>query len=137
MGGAQRRLLAVWHGRINELRRRSERAAIRLQAGNPMPRIALRRERLDARMIHWRSELLQAIAHRQGQLRALGAGLHGASPLATLERGFAIAMRPDGRLVTRATELAIGDALTVRLREGRVQTRVESTDPDDEKGTSS
>jgi len=42
-----------------------------------------------------------------------------------LARGFSIVRRADGRLATRAAELAPGDALAIQLAEGQVDARVE------------
>jgi exodeoxyribonuclease VII large subunit len=49
------------------------------------------------------------------------------SPLAVLARGYALATTREGRVLRRATELAVGDAFKVRLEEGSVSARVEAT----------
>jgi exodeoxyribonuclease VII large subunit len=63
------------------------------------------------------------IAHRLARARAL-------SPLATLQRGYAVVQDAEGAVVTSATVTAPGAALTVRLADGRVRTRVEDVAPD-------
>ncbi|RIK97770.1 MAG: exodeoxyribonuclease VII large subunit, partial [Proteobacteria bacterium] len=57
---------------------------------------------------------------------AIAAGrLDSLSPLAVLARGYAIARRADdGRIVRSAADVAVGDALDVRVAEGRVEARV-------------
>ena len=68
-------------------------------------------------------------------LRADARGLHrldlasrtldAVSPLATLQRGFAVVTRAtDGALVTDAARLAAGDTLVTRLATGQFRSRV-------------
>ncbi|NYF10115.1 exodeoxyribonuclease VII large subunit [Leifsonia sp. AK011] len=54
-----------------------------------------------------------------GHLRAL-------SPQRTLDRGYAIAQLPDGRVVRAATEAKSGERLTLTLAEGSLATTVDS-----------
>jgi exodeoxyribonuclease VII large subunit len=53
------------------------------------------------------------------------ASLDALSPLAVLQRGYAIAQREDGTLLRDANAVAIGDSVQVRLAKGRIRTRVE------------
>jgi exodeoxyribonuclease VII large subunit len=57
------------------------------------------------------------VGELRGQLRAL-------SPRRTLERGYAIAHRADGRILRSATDAATGDALLLTLADGDVSTTV-------------
>ena len=52
------------------------------------------------------------------------------SPLATLERGYAVARAEDGRIVRDATSVAVGEPLQVIVARGTVDTRVEGTRAD-------
>lgn len=63
-------------------------------------------------------------AHLLARVRAV-------SPLATLQRGYAVALDVDGRVITSAQTLAAGDELLVRLGDGTVTTRVLRTTPID------
>jgi exodeoxyribonuclease VII large subunit len=51
------------------------------------------------------------VAHLRARARAL-------SPLATLDRGYAVAVGPDGQLVHAADQLSIGDSVRVRVATG-------------------
>ena len=52
------------------------------------------------------------------------------SPLATLERGYAIVMRRDnGALVTDSSTVQVGTAIDVRLASGRLAATVNETRP--------
>jgi len=52
------------------------------------------------------------------------------SPFATLRRGYAIAERADGGLVTRIEDTSPGDGILVRLQDGRLHVHVESKEED-------
>ena len=65
------------------------------------------------------------VARHRDRLGAVGRRLDLLSPLATLQRGYAIAERMDGHVVSRASEIEEGDALAVRFQDGRVQVHVQ------------
>ncbi|HEX8848893.1 MAG TPA: exodeoxyribonuclease VII large subunit [Gemmatimonadaceae bacterium] len=68
----------------------------------------------------------RAIERRRSRVEALGGRLHALSPLATLGRGFAVAIGPDGGARGRARQFAAGDAFELVLADGRVAARAES-----------
>ena len=58
---------------------------------------------------------------RRRQLAELAGRLDSLSPLRVLERGYAVAINSrDGRVVTDAAAVEIGDDLEVRLQRGRI-----------------
>src|SRR5216110_3545355 len=65
------------------------------------------------------------VGRQRDRLGAVGRRLDLLSPLATLQRGYAIAERMDGHVVSRASEIEEGDALAVRFQDGRVQVHVQ------------
>jgi exodeoxyribonuclease VII large subunit len=76
------------------------------------------------------AKLLDAIRHFAKEhwdaLAAVAGRFDAVSPFATLRRGYAIAEREDGALVTRLRDVAVGDALRVRLSDGRLHARVDA-----------
>ena len=60
-------------------------------------------------------------------LGALDARLHSLSPLAVLDRGYALVLSAEGSLVRSAAQIATGEHLTTRLAVGSFVSRVEST----------
>ena len=73
--------------------------------------------------------LLESSAARQG---ALAARLQSLSPLAVLDRGYALVLSREGSLIRSTKQLEAGDRLTTRLADGAFTSRVESitADPD-------
>lgn len=69
---------------------------------------------------------LQRAAVRTG---AAGARLHSLSPLAVLDRGYALVLSADGALIRSTAQLIPGDQLTTRLADGSFTSRVEANTP--------
>ncbi|WP_193612575.1 exodeoxyribonuclease VII large subunit [Nocardioides lijunqiniae] len=63
------------------------------------------------------------IGHQRARARAL-------SPLATLERGYAVLQDADGHVVTSLDAVSPGGAVSVRVADGRIAATVDSTTPD-------
>jgi exodeoxyribonuclease VII large subunit len=105
----------------------------RLFRAHPQRRIAEQRKALQGL-----EHRLAVIAHnrlgqRRRQLEGLLGKLESLSPLAVLDRGYSLARRPDGHVITQKAELRPGDAIQLRFRDGEVRTRVEG-EPDPEGG---
>ncbi len=143
--GDPRFALAERQQYLDELIGRLERQAAR-QLGRRRARLEALHRRLSARHPHSviasaRSELgpLSTRLESAIRLRLSGAGrklahqaarLDNLSPLAVLGRGYAIALDRDGRAVRAASEVAIGDELTLRLARGRLRVGVTATEPE-------
>ncbi|HYU06955.1 MAG TPA: exodeoxyribonuclease VII large subunit, partial [Thermoplasmata archaeon] len=119
------------HGLLREIRELLAGARGRVTGlGERMSPRALRRGVEANRALLGRTYMaLAAVAPREvsrhrDRLDALGRRLDVLSPLATLQRGYAIAERDDGRVVARAAEVDSGDALAVRFQDGRIHVRV-------------
>lgn len=61
---------------------------------------------------------------KQAQHRTSEDRLHLLSPLAVLNRGYALVFAPDGRLLKHVQDVREGDSLTTRLADGTVTSRV-------------
>jgi exodeoxyribonuclease VII large subunit len=96
---------------------------------DPRQAVARVRERLQAE----RNHLLHAIEHilhaHSSTLHGLHARLNSLSPLAVLDRGYALVLTPEGALVRSTTQIATGDQLVTRLADGSFTSRVESAAP--------
>jgi exodeoxyribonuclease VII large subunit len=70
------------------------------------------------------------LLHTSGStLGALDARLHSLSPLAVLDRGYALVLDGAGALVRSAAGLKCGELLTTRLADGTFTSRVEIASP--------
>ncbi len=104
---------------------RLDRIHARLLAQHPR----LKLQPWQRRLLEMRLRLVAAIERRieRERLRTLqhGRTLHAVSPLATLERGYAIVFDEGGKVVKRADDVSSGDALRIRLSEGELKARAE------------
>jgi exodeoxyribonuclease VII large subunit len=76
--------------------------------------------------------ILQRLERAGRVLTTLSGRLEALSPLAVLNRGYALVTRggPDGPVITDAAQVAPGDPLTVRLSRGAIDARVETVRPE-------
>jgi exodeoxyribonuclease VII large subunit len=109
---------------VSNRRRRLGRIVLR----DPKSTVKLGRERL----VRLEVRLASAIANRKTRSRALlsahAGRLDALSPLAVLGRGYAVALK-EGRAVRSASELAVGDALELRLSDGSAEVTVDGLKP--------
>jgi exodeoxyribonuclease VII large subunit len=70
----------------------------------------------------------EIVRHRE-RLGSTGRRLDLLSPLATLQRGYAIAEREDGHVVAHAADVVAGDPLAVRFQDGRIHVYVNDEAP--------
>jgi exodeoxyribonuclease VII large subunit len=93
---------------------------------DPRQNLAHAREHLAdfrARLDRCLERLLQSSSSK---LSALDARLHSLSPLAVLNRGYALVLSGSGSLIRSTAQIASGDRLTTRLADGSFISRVES-----------
>jgi exodeoxyribonuclease VII large subunit len=64
--------------------------------------------------------------HRR-RLEQLGGQLHALSPLRILDRGYSVARTPEGQVLKRVEEFHPGDRFRLRVQDGEIPARVESS----------
>jgi exodeoxyribonuclease VII large subunit len=112
-------------------RRELETLGRRLAAAGPALLLAHMRERVDALRERLRLAFAARLRATRAALERAARGLGALSPLACLERGYAIVRlgSDDGPIVRDATALAPGDRVALVLGRGRAFGRVERTEP--------
>jgi len=93
-----------------------------------LPNIAEQRARVVERRARIARVAAGQLATTRERFAEAGARIGALSPLATLERGFAVIERDDGSLVTSTASLASGDQVMLRLQDGRRAARIEEED---------
>ena len=94
---------------------------------DPRQGLAQAREGLAAFRTRLDRSIERTLRRAAVRLGALDARLHSLSPLAVLDRGYALVLGEDGSLVRSSAQLARGDQVTTRLADGAFTSRVEST----------
>jgi len=124
LDGVRERLAAGWVRGAAARRQRLGWLARRLELTHPRTRLAARAQRLDELEARLARALRRELATARTRLAAAARTLHAVSPLATLERGYTIVVGPGGRLVRRARDVAVGDAIEARTVEGSYRATV-------------
>jgi exodeoxyribonuclease VII large subunit len=120
-------LVRALRRRLQEHRERLRWLTGRAAQVSPSTRLTqqrLRLENLDQRLNReWR----QALNSRREKLLPLVRTLNAVSPLATLERGYAIVSLEGGEILRNAAHAKPGTIIEARLAKGRVRAKVEGT----------
>ncbi len=120
----QRRLASA-HREHDQLRRsRLERLHARLLAQHPAARLPLLQRRLAEQDVRLRRVVAHLLERHQTRLQHVVHALHAVSPLATLDRGYAIVFEANGQVLRSARAVAIGTSLRARLADGELALRV-------------
>ena len=96
---------------------------------NPVTLIDNRTTELNYQTDKLRHLVAAKISSATGQVDALAAQVRALSPLATMQRGFAIVQRADGAIVNSYTEAPAGTTILVRLADGSLVAKVVGATP--------
>lgn len=132
-----RERLAMLHTRLQQqsrsalarVREACRRFAPRLQRIHPRIRIPLLQQRLSQARQHYAAGVARVLETRTLHLRSLGRALNAVSPLATLERGYAILHDENGLVLRHAADAHAGQKLRARLVDGELGLLVSSALP--------
>ncbi|CAN5922444.1 exodeoxyribonuclease VII large subunit [soil metagenome] len=121
----QQRLSAL-HPRVRLQARHAQLAEIerRLLAQHPGARIARGRQDHAKLMSRAEAAMRRTLDGRRGELGRLGAQLNALSPLAVLDRGYAMVSN-EGAIVRDASAVSSGDSLRIQLARGSLDVIVE------------
>jgi exodeoxyribonuclease VII large subunit len=126
--GWRGRLAQFMRGRIGEERRALQYREQVLRRFWPQAQIDSYRQRIDDLMHSALAGLKHRLALAGERLRTLDSQLQTLSPLATLERGYAIARHlGTGKVVRSVAQVVVGDRLEVRVSDGQFESTVDHT----------
>ena len=112
--------------RAQVTRRRDRIAALARHVRDPRRALAAQQEYVRELGTRARRGLEALLRVLRARMAGNGERLHALSPLAVLERGYAIARHEHGAVVRSAADLAVGDVLDVTFHAGSARVRVES-----------
>ncbi len=125
------RLRERWRERLAVRRGRWQALEARLRRQDQRLRLAEARRRLEILTRRAEQGLQWRLARLRAHLEALGRELGHLSPLAVLERGYAIVRDPEGRVVRDARTAAPDALLEILLARGKLRARVTESTPAD------
>lgn len=125
------RLVRIVQNRLGHARLALENRSARLRQQTPATKIktlAFQQQHLYRRLT---SALALRLERLNQRLLKTSQTLHTVSPLATLNRGYALVTDPDSGLIIRSTEqLSKGDIILTRLAQGRFTSQIETISHD-------
>jgi exodeoxyribonuclease VII large subunit len=98
----------------------------RLRRQDVAVRLATTQRRLHAADQRLRNTAVHVISARETRLNRTTARLEALSPLAVLNRGYAIVYAADGSVLRSATDISAGDMIQARLAHGTLEAKVTS-----------
>ena len=120
----RQRLLAAWATPQRQRQQHVQHLHERWQLQNPQRQLDARAQQLQGLQQRLQRALQQQMEQRGQRLRQAGHSLHASSPLATLERGYAILLDQQGQVVRRADGAVPGQRLQGRLADGMLSLQV-------------
>jgi exodeoxyribonuclease VII large subunit len=109
---------------LEQQRRRWEAAAAVVRHYDVRRMLSGVRQRLEARVETMAAVVRQLLLQRHGRLDRLAAELEALSPLAILDRGYALVFDASGKLLKDARRVQRGDAISARLARGSIDAQV-------------
>jgi exodeoxyribonuclease VII large subunit len=114
---------------VNELVRVHQREVTELAADvlhhEPRQMLSRMRERLGVGGTRLERSLERTLRRWMARLEALDGRLRSLSPLAVIERGYALVLSADGTVIRSTAELALGDQIRTRLSDGEFRSIVD------------
>ena len=123
-----RQLVRLTRYKIVDLRSRVQEQALSHAFDEVKSRLTRARRRFENASAACDAEMEIKLQQGRERLALAAASLDALSPLAVLQRGYAIAQDASGKLVRDAGAVNVGDEVNVRLARGKLNTRVVSTD---------
>jgi exodeoxyribonuclease VII large subunit len=106
---------------LEQHRRRWEFAAAAVRHYDVRQRLATIKEQLESRTAALGAAFRNALLERRSQLERLAGGLQALSPLAILERGYALVFDSSGKLIKEADAVRAGDDISARVAKGEIR----------------
>jgi exodeoxyribonuclease VII large subunit len=127
----EQRLIRVLRADLSARQRTLVQLAAELRQHSPALRVANARRRLDSARSSIEASTRARLEQFGKRLAVAARTLDAVSPLATLERGYAIVTDSKGTVVTNAQDIRVGQLIDARLTQGSIRARVErATNPE-------
>jgi len=121
------RLAHAQRGLLESQRRRFESLAASVRHYDLRLVLAGIRKELDAKVASMASAARTSLLHRRGRFERLTSQMEALSPLAILERGYALVFDASGKLVKDSAQVKAGEDVSARLARGQIVATVKKT----------
>lgn len=132
----QRRLLGIQREQTQSRRAMLDRVHARLLAQHPRLRLQLLQRRVAEQGQRLRQSIERRLERDRLTLQQAGRAMHAVSPLATLERGYAILFDAQGKVLRSAQHVEVDTPLRARLADGELPLTVRARPAGDDSSES-
>jgi exodeoxyribonuclease VII large subunit len=122
----QQRMLRAFRGRLREAAEKMRDLTSRLRREDPRARLIARSTALATLSERLREAMRRQLAADRTRWVGAARSLHALSPLAVLERGYAVIRDERGEVIRETTPLHVGDAIDIRQHRRVIRARVEA-----------
>ena len=120
---ARDRISSLTENRILSERKKLELAAKALESASPVKKLEDDKKRLEFAAEKLRTLMASRIENENARFAAVCGKLNALSPLNVISRGYA-AVYSGGRVVSKITDVSVGDVLTVKMSDGSLKTQI-------------
>ena len=122
------RLANVMQNIVSGAKQNFQLAATQIYQSSALQKFSKHEDRLKNNLNSLNSQIKNLIDKKKLMLASLNANLKAISPLAVLDRGYAIVMNENGQALKSSKDLKVGDNVTTRLADGGFSANVSKKD---------
>lgn len=130
----QTALSTTMRNRLKEQQRRLERVMMSRAFARPKELLMIKQQAVDSNSQQLMRLLSETLQQKRHDLAMAAEKLTLLSPLAVLERGYSIVRTLDGRVISRAQDITVGQELEVKMHQGNIDVQVIDAREDDNDG---
>lgn len=128
LAAAGERLYRAMHWKTEQAAADLRQYELRLRLYDPMRQLNEKRQRLADSQERMQNLLEKKLVEKKHRLALLGSRLDGLSPLKKISGGFGFLTDASGKRIESAESVSGGDLMLVRVSDGRIETRVVTTE---------
>ena len=128
LGGLREAMVQAEVRRLAGEKGRLEQYRLRLKVKDPIRQLNDRRMRIMKLEEDLEEAVRKKLLDRKHRLEILAGRLQGLSPLEKISGGYGFLMDGQGKRVVSVSQIKAGDALEIRVRDGRIQARAEAAE---------
>ena len=122
------RLTSVMQSIVSGAKQNFQLATAQIYQSSALQRFGKHEDRLKNNLSSLNSQIKNLIDKKKLMLASIHSNLKAISPLAVLDRGYAIVMNENGQALKSSKDLKVGDSVTTRLADGGFSSNVSKKD---------
>ncbi len=118
------RLANIMQSIMTNAKQNFQLATAQIYQSSALQRFGKHEDRLNSNLKSLKSQAKNLIDRKKLMLESISSNLKAISPLAVLDRGYAIVMNENGQALKSSKDIKVGDAVTTRLADGGFSSNV-------------